>query len=194
MRTRGSPTLGIVRPIGGVKWRAQYSGIVGHFQSTPLSAARASGARALIPTLELELSAASVLALAVPEGPREEWPRRGGRCAALRRDARRTLEHRRFQYRQSRVISALTKGRGSKAVARVHCRIVAHDGGWAYKLNDVFSEPFPTKSIALAAAKRVASEQHIPGDTTHIEYQDEAGAWHSELSQADDRPDADVVA
>ena len=79
-------------------------------------------------------------------------------------------------------------------MARVHYRIVAHDGGWAYKLNDVFSEPFPTKSVALAAAKRVAFEQHIPGDTTHIEYQDESGAWHSELSEGDDRPDADVVA
>jgi len=80
------------------------------------------------------------------------------------------------------------------AVARIHYRIVAHDGGWAYKLNDVFSEPFPSKSAAMAAAKRVAAEQHVPGDTTHIEYQDEAGTWHSELSEGDDRPDADVVA
>jgi len=78
-------------------------------------------------------------------------------------------------------------------VARIHYRIVAHDGGWAYKLNDVFSEPFRTKSAALAAAKRVACEQHTRGDTTHIEYQDETGAWHSELSEGDDRPDADVV-
>jgi len=83
---------------------------------------------------------------------------------------------------------------GAKAVARIHYRIVAHDGGWAYKLNDVFSEPFSSHAAALAAAKRVAAEQHVPGDTTHIEYQDEAGTWHSELSEADDRPDADVVA
>ncbi len=68
-------------------------------------------------------------------------------------------------------------------MARIHYRIVAHDGGWAYKLNDVFSEPFASKSAALAAAKRVAAEQHIPGDTTHIEFQDENGAWHTELSE-----------
>ena len=69
-------------------------------------------------------------------------------------------------------------------MARVHYRIMLpHHGGWVYKLNDVFSEPFPAKSVALAAAKRVALEQHIPGDTTHIEYQDETGAWHSELSE-----------
>ena len=114
---------------------------------------------------------------------------------ALQRDARRTLEHRRFSV--SSIACHICSHQGSersKAVARVHYRIVAHDGGWAYKLNDVFSEPFPTKSVALAAAKRVAFEQHIPGDTTHIEYQDETGAWHSELSEGDDRPDADVVA
>jgi Uncharacterized protein conserved in bacteria (DUF2188) len=83
---------------------------------------------------------------------------------------------------------------GAKSMARIHYRIVAHDGGWAYKLNDVFSEPFPSKSAALAAAKRVAAEQHVPGDTTHIEYEDETGTWHTELSEGDDRPDADVVA
>jgi hypothetical protein len=87
-----------------------------------------------------------------------------------------------------------TDHRGAGAVAKIHYRIVAHDGGWAYKLNDVFSEPFASKSAALAAAKRVAAEQHVPGDTTHIEYQDDAGTWHSELSEGDDRPDADVVA
>jgi Uncharacterized protein conserved in bacteria (DUF2188) len=79
-------------------------------------------------------------------------------------------------------------------MARIHYQIVAHDGGWEYKLDDMFSEPFPSKSAALAAAKRVAAEQHIPGDTTHIEFQDDTGAWHSELSEGDDRPDADVVA
>jgi Uncharacterized protein conserved in bacteria (DUF2188) len=78
-------------------------------------------------------------------------------------------------------------------MARIHYRIVAHDGGWAYKLNDVFSEPFPSRSAAFAAAKRVAAEQHVPGDTTHIEFQDENGRWHSEWSDGDDRPDADVI-
>jgi hypothetical protein len=78
-------------------------------------------------------------------------------------------------------------------MVKIHYRIVPHDGGWAYKLNDVFSEPFPSKAAALAAAKIAASEQHVPGDTTHIEYQDETGRWHSEWSDGSDRPDADVV-
>ncbi len=78
-------------------------------------------------------------------------------------------------------------------MAKLHYQVVAHDGGWAYKLNDVFSEPFPSRKAAVAAAKRVAAEQHIPGDTVHIEFQDAAGNWHSELSEGDDRPDVDVV-
>lgn len=89
---------------------------------------------------------------------------------------------------------AFAKNHGGEiGVARIHYRIVAHDGGWAYKLDDVFSEPFSSRSAALAAAKRVATEQHVPGNTTHIEYQDETGMWHTELSEGDDRPDADVV-
>lgn len=79
-------------------------------------------------------------------------------------------------------------------MTKIHYKIVTHDGGWAYKLGDVFSEPFRTRQAALAAAKRAAAEQHIPGNTTHIEYQDENGVWHEELSRGDDRPDADVQA
>jgi hypothetical protein len=76
---------------------------------------------------------------------------------------------------------------------KIHYKVVEHDGGWAYRLNDVFSEPFADKASALAAARRVAAEQHVPGETTHIEFQDAAGRWHTELSEGDDRPDADVV-
>jgi hypothetical protein len=78
-------------------------------------------------------------------------------------------------------------------MAKLHYRVVQHDGGWAYQLNDVFSEPFRDKATALAAARRVAAEQRIPGDTTRIEFQDADGRWHTELSEGDDRPDADVV-
>lgn len=78
-------------------------------------------------------------------------------------------------------------------MARIHYRIVQHDGGWAYKLGDVFSEPYPSKTAAMTAARRVAAEQHVPGDPALIEYEDEAGNWHTEMSAGDDRPDADVV-
>lgn len=79
-----------------------------------------------------------------------------------------------------------------KFMSKLHYKVVEHDGGWAYRLNDVFSEPFHDKAAALAAARRVAKEQHVPGDTTRIEYQDADGKWHTELSEGDDRPDVDV--
>lgn len=77
---------------------------------------------------------------------------------------------------------------------KLHYRVVAHDGGWAYTLDGVFSEPFASRELALRAAREVAEEQHVAGETTHIEYQDAEGAWHSEMSDGTDRPDTDVVA
>jgi hypothetical protein len=78
-------------------------------------------------------------------------------------------------------------------MTEVHYKIVAHDGGWAYRLGDVFSEPFSTRQAARAAAQRVAAEQRVPGETTLIEYETEDGTWHTETSRGDDRPDAYVT-
>ncbi len=76
---------------------------------------------------------------------------------------------------------------------KLHYRVVEHDGGWAYKLGDVFSEAFPSHKAALAAAHRVAREQQVPGETVNIEYQNAAGEWITELARSDDHPDADVI-
>lgn len=75
---------------------------------------------------------------------------------------------------------------------KIHYKIVQHDGGWAYKLGDVFSEPFPTHKAAAAAARRVAAEQRVPGETGYIQYQGEDGVWHTELALGGDHPEADV--
>jgi hypothetical protein len=72
-------------------------------------------------------------------------------------------------------------------------RIVEHDGGWAYKLGDVFSETFPTRADAEGAAERVAAEQRTPGEDAAISWQDEAGRWHDEMGRGSDRPDASVA-
>jgi hypothetical protein len=71
-------------------------------------------------------------------------------------------------------------------------RIVHHDGGFAYKVGDVFSEPFPTHAAALAAARDAAREQRTPGSTETIEWEDENGMWHTETARGSDRPDTDV--
>jgi len=77
-------------------------------------------------------------------------------------------------------------------MAHVVYKIVRHDDGWAYTVDGVFSESFPTHAEALAAARRVAAEQRVPGRTEAIEYEDERGKWHSELARGDDRPETDV--
>ena len=47
-------------------------------------------------------------------------------------------------------------------MSEVTYEIVEHDGGWAYKVDGVFSEPFPTHAAALAAAQAAAAEQGSP--------------------------------
>ena len=77
-------------------------------------------------------------------------------------------------------------------MSEVVYEIVEHDGGWAYKFKDVFSEPFPTHEAALAAARTAAAEQRVPGHSEIIEYEDEKGRWHTETAAGSDRPDTDV--
>ncbi len=77
-------------------------------------------------------------------------------------------------------------------MTHVTYHIVQHDGGWAYKVGDVFSEPFATHEAALAAAKLAAREQRTPGRTETIEWEDANGKWHTETAAGSDRPETDV--
>lgn len=71
--------------------------------------------------------------------------------------------------------------------------IVEHDGGWAYKVGAVFSEPYPSHEAATAAAKRAAAEQRVPGQTEVIQYEDEKGDWREETASGSDRPNTQIV-
>ena len=77
-------------------------------------------------------------------------------------------------------------------MTEVHYHIVEHDGGWAYKVGDVFSETFPGHDDAKDAAERAAAEQQRAGESEAIEYQDADGEWKVEDARGDDRPSADV--
>jgi hypothetical protein len=77
-------------------------------------------------------------------------------------------------------------------MSRITYEIIEHDGGWAYKVGNTYSETFPSRTDAVAAAKIAAAEQQVAGSTEGIEYEDSAGKWHSELSDGKDRPEADV--
>jgi hypothetical protein len=78
-------------------------------------------------------------------------------------------------------------------MSNVTYTIVEHDGGWAYKLGDVFSEPFPSHDAAAQAARAAAAEQRVPGESALIRYQDASGKWHDETASGSDRPETDVV-
>ena len=76
-------------------------------------------------------------------------------------------------------------------MSEVTYEIVEHDGGWAYKSQGVFSEPYPTHAAALKAAQTAAAEQKVPGREAVIEFEDEQGqVAHRNRSRR--RPPRDV--
>jgi hypothetical protein len=77
-------------------------------------------------------------------------------------------------------------------MSHVTYKIVQHDGGWAYKVGDVFAESYLSKTDAHAAADKAAREQHTPGETTSIEFEDPSGHWRQEIAPGNDRPETDV--
>ena len=77
-------------------------------------------------------------------------------------------------------------------MSHVTYKIVEHDGGWAYKVDGVFSEPFPSHAAALAAARAAAEEQRVPGHSEVIQWEDASGKWHTETASGSDRPETDV--
>lgn len=76
---------------------------------------------------------------------------------------------------------------------KISYSIVQHDGGWAYKMDGVFSESFATHDKALRAARIVALEQQVGDESAEISYQDQNGDWHYEHSDGGDRPDVEIV-
>jgi hypothetical protein len=70
--------------------------------------------------------------------------------------------------------------------------IIEHDGGWAYRVDGVISETFPSHNAARRAAERAAAEQRVPGNATVISHEDKDGRWHRELSDGGDRPVTEV--
>ncbi len=72
-------------------------------------------------------------------------------------------------------------------MSHVTYTVVEHDGGWAYKVGDVFSETFATRQLAHRAAALAALEQQTPGEGGPIEYEDQDGRWREELAEGNDQ-------
>lgn len=77
-------------------------------------------------------------------------------------------------------------------MAGITYEIVEHNGGFAYRMGDVFSETFATHRAALEAAESAAQRQQLGGEDEEILYQDAEGNWREEFAPGDQRPDAEV--
>jgi Uncharacterized protein conserved in bacteria (DUF2188) len=113
----------------------------------------------------------------------------------MKKVVRRKVHHERTSKKTAQLRSQVSeKSRRSIKLptSDITYEIVEHDGGWAYKVNGVFSEAFPSHAEALAAAQLAAAEQELPGDAETIEYEDDRGEWHSETVSGRDRPHAMV--
>ena len=78
-------------------------------------------------------------------------------------------------------------------MTNVAYHVVEHDGGWAYTVDGVFSETFPSHEEAVKAARRAAAEQRTPGKAEEIEYETRSGNWKVEHAEGGDRPTTEVV-
>lgn len=78
-------------------------------------------------------------------------------------------------------------------MANVTYHVAEHDGGFAYRVDDVWSEPFPSHGDALAAANDAAQRQQIGGDSVEIQFQLADGRWQTQHVEGGDRPETDVV-
>ena len=77
-------------------------------------------------------------------------------------------------------------------MTKVIYEIVEHDGGFAYRLGDVYSETFPTHRAAHEAAEQAAARQRLEGADAQILYQDADGNWHESFASGRERPDTAV--
>ncbi|HTV76849.1 MAG TPA: DUF2188 domain-containing protein [Steroidobacteraceae bacterium] len=79
-----------------------------------------------------------------------------------------------------------------RTMSKIIYHLVQHDGGWAYRVDETFSETFPSYESARQAAERAAREQALPGEATVISYEDKQGHWHQERVAGNDRPEPEV--
>jgi len=77
-------------------------------------------------------------------------------------------------------------------MSKVIYEVVEHNGGWAYRVDGVYSETFASHDLARRAAERAAREQTMPDESTDISYEDKDGRWHDEAARGNDRPETDV--
>lgn len=79
------------------------------------------------------------------------------------------------------------------SMAQITYEIVEHDGGWAYKVGDTFSETFASHTDARVAATKAAAEHEQAGTDEEIQYQTSKGGWREEHADGSDRPETSIA-
>jgi hypothetical protein len=77
-------------------------------------------------------------------------------------------------------------------MTKIVYEVVEHDGGWAYRVDGVYSETYPSHDAARGAAEHAAREQRLSDEDVTISFETPDGRWHDELSAGDDRPETAV--
>lgn len=72
-------------------------------------------------------------------------------------------------------------------------RVGRHDTGWAYQLDQTWSETFGSHELALAAAREAAARQRVAGSDAVISYEGPSGHWYTEPVSGEDRPETFVA-
>ena len=67
-------------------------------------------------------------------------------------------------------------------MSKVVYEIIQHDGGWAYRVGKVVSEPFRTREEAHEAAQQAADRQRGGVSQHDVEFEDSNYHWHTERS------------
>ena len=62
-------------------------------------------------------------------------------------------------------------------MTKIIYEVVEHDGGWAYQVDGVFSETFPSHDLAREAADRAQRRSKSFLEATGISYEDKDGRW-----------------
>ena len=77
-------------------------------------------------------------------------------------------------------------------MAKITYHIVEHDGGWAYRVDGVFSETFPSPRRGPQPRSAPLRSSTCRAKPAAISWEDKNGKWHEELARGDDRPETDV--
>ncbi|MAZ17255.1 hypothetical protein [Oricola sp.] len=71
--------------------------------------------------------------------------------------------------------------------------IVEREGGFAWKLGDAFSETYPTRDAASAAAIEDSAKRQSGKARTNAQADGDARRWHDEMADNDTGHETDII-